>query len=685
MKNNRFIFTNIALLLSLFISADIRTLRPGLEIEETIDSYLISFEAPEYIIATDTLSAYSFDYLFSRIQFYNDYFDHVDYEGYPTLPYLALDLILPPKVCNYNVNIDILQTDTVVLPYDYTPAQMARQSEGICLAPNYIACSDSCWWDRGDYTITTYGLGKYKGLNFSYNPVMYDFYSKTVVIVTKAFITISFSYHYNSLFSSSDYLSNYIDNLSMYSDQTALTYFDNFINDDRLFTERTFFNDNYLIITTDQFSTNRDLLDFANHKASLGYMIDIVPLSTTGSTPQSIRSYIRNRLYGAENSLNFVLLVGDIDMIPYSRGTEEDHTNPPTDIIYGCLKEVNIDAQWYDLTPDVYVGRWPVKDTTQLRNVIYKTIRHEEIAGQYSPNRIALFSGSGFGQNYVYKDCRYIYDKVVHGFCDESHERYFSGDIFDGRGLESSGYEIFKAEMEGMHDDWPWMIFYTGHGSNDLLGSPFHDVNTTAIKEYIRSDNAPYPAFGFGFACLLGNMYSDDNFARDWVTSENGGVSFLGATTESFFEPDRYMSRKIFHQLEHKPVMTVGEFVANGISKYYNAFRVVWRRRQAMRYVFYGDPSIYLYGLDFQNYTPLRSPQMRDIENTNTNHVLNNIISDHHLSLNEISSIQLYSISGHMIYNGNMDDLNLQNYNNGIIFVVIRTQDKLISNKILIK
>lgn len=654
-------------------------IKPGLSYEQSNHKYTIEFNMPDYIIGTDTISVpdpnnplIEMDVVFSRLIISgDDYFDYLSEDGRPELPFYSMFFLLPSNVSYFEVtDIQILDSINIVLPYDYYPAQMRDNfSEGYSFDDEYYNSFNNTWHWNYD-TISAIKYRYINGFVYSIFPCHYEPYSHTLTVITKA--TYEITYDGTSLDS---LLSNpNIGDLSNYN------FYDNFNEYPSI---PPISGGKYLIISANEWAMDQALLDFQDHKESLGYDVTLTPLDEIGdNTPTAIRTYIQT-MYN-DHQADYVLLVGDVDLLPFSAGTEEDTTDPPTDVYYECLSRSTISDQKYDLSPSVFLGRWPVQTSLQLRNVVEKTINSDLHLGEDTPNEIALFSGSGKYKNYFYNDCKYIYDNIVQGSTD------YTGDLIDGRNLQSpTAFAFMKNYLEDNNDNPTWMFIYDGHGSSENIGTPYNlsaDELSTYYIGNITTSTLGFQPFGFGFACKLGNIYASPNFARTWLTSTEGGVSFLGATTISYLSPDRYYSRKLFNQLKPKPIMTIGEFIGNARAKYYNPDQVEWRYREAKKYVLYGDPSLYLFGLDINNYIPLlvkernRESEIKDGEiEINDNIVQVNGMQE------KISNIQIYSVSGILLRISYTNQLDLQGLPAGLYTAVIQTENNQISKKIILQ
>lgn len=658
----KLILSLVTVVLSTLLYGSTITLQPGITIEQYPLSYVIHFSMPDFEVVEDTIIVENNEFVFSSIRPYgNDAFDYLDEDGRPTLPFCALDLILPPTAANCQVSsVQINHTTTLTLDYEYTPAQShLEQDEILSYDASYYGIYDNSWYWH-NYQFSEYTRGIYKGLTFSFFPCHYEPSQLELTVVTDATYEITWE---------EDYLDTYLSTISA-DDRQALVYFDNFLslpNEWLLYPPID--DDGYLIIYADAWENEQSLWDFVAHKENLGYNVFTAPISVTGSSPDDIRTYIKNIYDYPENKLKYVLLVGDVTEIPFSMGTNQDEDDPPTDIFYACLDKPVLADQWYDITPDVYIGRWPVRTSQHLSNIVTKTIYSDMYLADAIPNpinrKITLFTGTGDGENSFYNACHSIYD-------DLSCLNYYTLNLHDGRTLQSAG-TIMRNELEGYVAGPLWMFVYRGHGGPDEIYIPYRLHYYEFDNNSVMTNSLPFQPFGFGFACDLCDIYQSGNFARSWVTSESGGVSFYGATTPSYRQPNNVMIKRVFSLLEQNKSMTIGEFVENGAAKYYNANKVVYRRRQAKKYVLYGDPSLYLYGLDFDNHTPHAKSQRNILD------------SDTSKPIGEIVSVSIYTPLGQLLFNEKSENIHNQNLQSGTYFVVTQTNENRYTQKLIIK
>jgi len=123
----------------------------------------------------------------------------------------------------------------------------------------------------------------------------------------------------------------------------------------------------YLIITPDAWTGYLDpLVEWRKKK---GYHVTVATKSQTGSSASQIKSYIQNAYNNWPIPPSFVLLIGDINQIPYWTGSGSG--SPPTDLNYSC-----VDGS--DYFPDIDLSRFSIANTTQLDSLVKKTVKYEE-------------------------------------------------------------------------------------------------------------------------------------------------------------------------------------------------------------------------------------------------------------------------------------------------------------------
>ena len=638
--------------------------------------YTIDYTLGEYEIIDETIGATDGEYIFSSVAFANDFYDRMEEVGRPALPFFGLDLQIPMLHQGLSVSVVEMQTEEIELPYDFVPALLYAMNEDIQLAmdmpyynePNYT-------WGWEEYTWHTYFIPRHAGLNFVINPFHYEPLTRMLTVVTFA--------RYQIDISGCD-LWQEVDN----RDAITISYFDNIHPDDKydyalepLVTDAT-----YLILAADYFQrssprgyrsarddsapaddrSSQALRDFVEHKRNIGYNVE-VEYFPSHSTSNTIRGFLEY-YYSLHPELLYVLIVGTPDLMPFSSGMPEDSDNPPSDLDYVRIPPLNMDE--YDFNIPYFLGRWPVQSEDEFRNIVDKTINNELNLGAASPSKVSVFSGSGKHDLAIYHDAEWIYDEVnsVSGL---------TATLWDGRSSAVTKSSM-TGDLGGNSDLAPWMFVYTGHGNTGLIGSPYSWY-------YHQIDDAPnsqldFQPFGFAFACLVGNVFSANNFTRNWLHSPNGGVTMFASTTTSYMSPDRYMSRNMFAQLEGKPNTPIGNFVYGGKKKFFDKCKTLPRKREIRKYNLYGDPSLYMLGVNWSTGTPYRAHrQAADTEVpalTQTDDAI--------LITSEMQHVRVFNMQGVCVYESEEPYITTTSFLPGIYVVQVDNGTDIRTEKITI-
>lgn len=559
-------------------------IQPGLILDQGGNTYTIQYTNERFSARDTFLVGENGEFKFSYVQLSPDYYDYVGDECAPMYPSYTLHLELPWNATNVTLHVLSLNYTHVDLTYPYIPVQssITGHPEIICY-DNTLYSSNTLmnqyyqdWYLLGQ----TYTRMLSRGVNFSLYPVHYHIDGVTDVL-REAKFEITFE-------------GGKIEDLYNRDNFSSSNFFDNY-------RDREFFKplecpvikgDPYLIITERQYEDSIKV--FKSHKEALGYNVIVEYVDDIGSDPDKIRTRIITHYTGVQ--LKYVLLVGSLEKIPFSAGQDEHFTNPPTDIYYTCLDNLLIVNQ-KDYHPHVYLGRWDVYDKEQLSNVMRKTIKSENAMYQHNSHRIASFSGTNTPWVSYRDQARWIKKDVI----DAS--TYLNGQFFNGwnsTAPASCPYQDMKDEIENEKQPL-WMFMYFGHGYWYWMADPYqfyyYDIDNC------HNNSLPYQPFGFSFACYNGNIYKRACFARDWMNVRNGGIGMMAATEETVIECCKYYSRKLFSPIvEKQPTMTIGELIANAKERYYYADQVPYRRNHIAKFIYLGDPSLYIHGLNIHSY-----------------------------------------------------------------------------------
>ncbi|MDD3804118.1 MAG: C25 family cysteine peptidase, partial [bacterium] len=271
--------------------------------------------------------------------------------------------------------------------------------------------------------------------------------------------------------------------------------------------------------------------------------------------------------------MRFILLAGDVDVIPNFTGTEMD--NPPTDLYYSLLSGS-------DYMPDVYIGRFPSSDTLSLRTMSQKSIMFEKAEWGVDDswaNKAYLMASDDPSFHLVAESTQiYAASKLRSEFMEVDS-------MFD---YYNSGTQVSTALNEGRS-----IVVYSGHGSYTAWAGPY--FSQTDIENLTNNDMIPIVS---SYACLTGNYALPyDCFGESWVKKESGGaVSYMGSSVYSYWDEDDYMERSFFDALSDSGWMVAGKLMNAGKFGVFTAYSGGGlSKRYYEMYNILGDPSLGFY------------------------------------------------------------------------------------------
>lgn len=326
--------------------------------------------------------------------------------------------------------------------------------------------------------------------------------------------------------------------------------------------------EDYLIITAPQFEPY--LIDFVAFRER---HLDVTVVTTyqTGASTFEIEEYIKN----LNPTPAFILLVGDVEDVP-------SRDNPASDLYYSI-----IDSSYY---PDIFLGRFSVSSTTELANIIYKTIYMENNLHTFAPKN--LFVG---GVDGVYGDIA----EQTHDYCIDTH-------------FEPAGYINIKRYVNSdptvtkdsvLFDINNGVIFniYSGHGVNTSWAvGPWALTNSDveALQNTVYS-------FTYGFACYTGTYTEDNCFTEALTRAEHGAVIAVGASVSSSWVPDMELQEGMADAMfnDTNPQTSIAASLNAGKMSVNNS-----QQRYFEMYNLMGDPALEVFPINSDPYISVYSP-----------------------------------------------------------------------------
>jgi Peptidase family C25/Propeptide_C25/Peptidase family C25, C terminal ig-like domain len=278
-----------------------------------------------------------------------------------------------------------------------------------------------------------------------------------------------------------------------------------------------------MIILTDT-AFRKHLEPLIKWKTQKGFKVQVLykGAAFAGNTYTEIRNTLKN-IYLSSSVDNpppeFLLIVGNVSKIPYYG------TGQITDLYYG-----EFDGNG-DYVPEMFIGRLPVADTTQLKTVVNKIIQYEKFE----------FSESN----------KFYSNALVTAGYDGGYADYMNGQVNYAR----KNYLTYANKINEYHFTYPHVtnhkdsvrtlinrgisfLNYTGHGTTTgWLGLTINNAEVDTLK-----NKDMYP-FVISNACQTSSFELSNSFGTKWVVSDKkGAIGYAGASSDTYWSEDFYWS-----------------------------------------------------------------------------------------------------------------------------------------------
>ena len=279
-----------------------------------------------------------------------------------------------------------------------------------------------------------------------------------------------------------------------------------------------------MVILTDT-AFKKQLGPFIKWKTQKGYKLKILykGAGLAGNDYTHIKETLTN-IYKASSATDpppeYLLIIGDINRIPYYGAGGSGNV---TDMYYG-----EFDGNG-DYIPEMFIGRLPVADTTELKTAIAKIIQYEKFQFAdtnkfYSRALVSAGYDAGYA-NYMNGQIKYAvtnYLTKANGI-DEFHFNY------------PQSYTAKDSIVELINKGVSF-INYTGHGE----ASGWLHVNIKTPDIQLFQNKNMYP-FVISNACRTAQFDQMTSFGTRMVlTPEKGAIGFIGCSNDSYWDEDYY-------------------------------------------------------------------------------------------------------------------------------------------------
>ena len=328
----------------------------------------------------------------------------------------------------------------------------------------------------------------------------------------------------------------------------------------------------YLIITPDEFYS--DVLPLAEWRREMGYHVSVVKLSDIGSNPTAydIRDFIRDAYSNWPVPPTFVLLIGDVDRMPYFVGHGAD--SPATDLYYA-------DMDGTDYLPDLWVGRLSVASSSQLASVVTKVLSYER--NQWS-------QGEEWAQRAYFMASD---DPSFHGLAEGTQLYCMSKARAYGMTADSLfAYYGTGTPVSTALNDGRSIAAYSGHGSPTGWAGP--SFSSGSINSLTNLDKFPFVQ---SYACLTGQFTYSTCFTEAWLRADGkGAVAAMGSSVTSYWYEDDILQKRLFDCLfDSSLTWLMGQINGGKMGLYYHYGNTSMVMRYFEMYNLMGDPALDLF------------------------------------------------------------------------------------------
>lgn len=217
---------------------------------------------------------------------------------------------------------------------------------------------------------------------------------------------------------------------------------------------------------------------------------------------------------------DFIILAGDLSIIPESEGASD-----LSDMYYSEFDGGG------DFLPDMYSGRLPASDTTEMKSIVAKILQYEMFSFADS---IDYFKNSMLLAGYDQASVQYM-----DGHLNYANSNYLNteNNINNHLFLHQSDPALRTQQYDSaqsLFDTGIGFVNYTGHGSPSEWLSTGINYNFPAGL----SNKGLYPVI-ISNACQTARFSSSTNMATEFVTAKNkGALAFIGCTVNTYWNED---------------------------------------------------------------------------------------------------------------------------------------------------
>jgi len=305
----------------------------------------------------------------------------------------------------------------------------------------------------------------------------------------------------------------------------------------------------------------------------------------TGTDNQmKIRNYIIQEYQNY--SIKYVLLGGDVELVPYrgfycyvQSGSGYEDYGIPADLYYSALDgnwNTNGNNKWGepdedDLLPELSVGRMSFSNTTDLNNLMAKTVNYQSnpVLGELARTLLAgeklMDVPLTYGEDYLEL---LIGLRTDNGYTTNGIPNTANIDKLYDKNVGGAGWT--KSQLITRLNQGKNFVHHSGHANNTYVMRLYNSDITTANFSQVNGTTHNYELI-YTHGCICGSFDYNDCIAEKMTNLSHFAVSFVGNSRYGWFNegftegPSAHLHREFVHALYTDSLNFVSE--AHKVSK----------------------------------------------------------------------------------------------------------------------
>lgn len=429
----------------------------------------------------------------------------------------------------------------------------------------------------------SYLLGGYKILGFSIYPFKYDTH-KTLYLNTDIEITINLQSNNNkSITPVNDNIKKQVEHLIYNKTDLNELYNEPMTNSDY----------EYIVVTVDSLKTIfKKLVDWKKQKGIKSKLLTIEEINNgyEGRNIQlKIKKALKDYYNGTYSGLKYVLLGGDVDLVPAQKCYIENGSlykdTIAADLFYSCFTTMDWDSNGnniygevldsVNLWPSVAISRLSVSNYQDAMNQVNRIIEYECFPDTINWKDNILLAGAALTNGNYYingnlvSDAHYwghkLYTSYIHPYWNGEKTFLFdTGSDFNG----GADYDFTPEHLQIELGKGYTFVNIDTHGSDSAYNTEYGDDYLSAYASTLHN---------VGYTLITTTACTTNSFDKDSLTciseyfmrNPNSGVVFyLGSVREGWVYTSFYFNQQFYKALLTTYKQHIGDAV-NAMKNYY--------------------------------------------------------------------------------------------------------------------